>query len=98
MAYELDQFISDCRTSLKRDPGPTGREQVRLQARGTLHNKAFVDKYCGDNVERGLEGPRRRSGTEVPGSRAINDKAAFRRLTIMARHRRSTARQRCGPT
>ena len=22
MAYELDQFISDCRSSLTRDPGP----------------------------------------------------------------------------
>ena len=29
MSYELDQFIADCRASLKRDPGPGGRETVR---------------------------------------------------------------------
>jgi predicted metal-dependent enzyme (double-stranded beta helix superfamily) len=54
MAYELDQFIADCRNSLKRDPGPAGREQVRVDLERLLHNKDFVEKYCGDNVERGL--------------------------------------------
>jgi hypothetical protein len=29
MTYELDQFVSDCRTILTRDPGPKGREEVR---------------------------------------------------------------------
>ena len=29
MAYDLDQFIADCRTTLARDPGPAGRESVR---------------------------------------------------------------------
>ena len=29
MAYELDQFIADCRATLNRDPGPAGREDVR---------------------------------------------------------------------
>ena len=29
MGYDLDQFITDCRTSLERDPGPGGREAVR---------------------------------------------------------------------
>ena len=29
MAYDLDQFIADCRSTLARDPGPAGREQVR---------------------------------------------------------------------
>src|SRR5262249_48461607 len=55
MAYELDQFISDCRSSLKRDPGPTGREQVRVKLEELLRNKDFVEKYCGDDVERGLK-------------------------------------------
>jgi nuclear transport factor 2 (NTF2) superfamily protein len=27
--YDLDTFIADCRTSLSRDPGSSGREQVR---------------------------------------------------------------------
>ena len=29
MAYDLDQFIADTRATLKRDPGPAGRENVR---------------------------------------------------------------------
>ena len=29
MPYDLDQFITDCRKSLERDPGPAGREEVR---------------------------------------------------------------------
>ena len=52
MAYELDQFISDCRSSLKRDPGAGGREQVRANLEKLLSNKTFVEKYCGDDVER----------------------------------------------
>ena len=55
MAYELDQFIADCRNFLKRDPGPAGREQVRAHLERLLSNKDFVEKYCGDDVERGLK-------------------------------------------
>jgi hypothetical protein len=55
MAYELNQFIADCRTSLRRDPGPAGREQVRLKLEELLRNEQFVEKYCGDKVERGLK-------------------------------------------
>ena len=44
MAYELDQFISDCRNFLKSDPGPAGREQVRANLEKLLGNQAFVDK------------------------------------------------------
>jgi hypothetical protein len=54
MAYGLDQFIADCRASLKRDPGPAGREEVRLNLERLLGNKEFVEKYCGDKIERGL--------------------------------------------
>src|SRR5258708_35764325 len=31
MSYELDQFIADCRTALKRDPGPARREKVAAE-------------------------------------------------------------------
>ena len=55
MAYELDQFIADCRNFLKRDPGPGGREQVRANLEKLLGNQDFVETYCGDNVERGLK-------------------------------------------
>src|ERR1051325_9207994 len=55
MGYELDQFIADCRHSLKRDPGPAGREEVRANLERLLQNQDFVEKYCGDRVERGLK-------------------------------------------
>ena len=55
MSYNLDQFIADCRTALKRDPGPAGREQVRVKLEELLRNKAFIDKYCSDDVPRGLK-------------------------------------------
>ena len=57
MSYDLIQFIADCQTSLKRDPGPAGREKVRANLERLLSNKDFVEKYCGDNVERGLKVP-----------------------------------------
>ena len=55
MAYELDQFIADCRTSLARDPGPRGREQVRANLERLLANPDFIAKYCGDDQPRGLK-------------------------------------------
>ena len=55
MSYDLIQFIADCQTSLKRDPGPAGREKVRANLERLLSNKDFVEKYCGENVERGLK-------------------------------------------
>ena len=55
MAYDLDQFITDCRSTLSRDPGPAGRERVRVNLERLLANKDFVEKHCGDNVERGLK-------------------------------------------
>ncbi len=55
MSYNLDQFIADCRSALKRDPGPAGREQVRLKLEELLRNKEFIDEYCSDDVPRGLK-------------------------------------------
>ena len=55
MAYDLDQFIADCRAALARDGGPAGREQVRQNLERLLGNKGFIEKYCGDNVARGLK-------------------------------------------
>jgi hypothetical protein len=54
MAYDLDQFVSDCRTILRRDPGVAGREEVRVKLEHLLANPDFVEKYCGDAVPRGL--------------------------------------------
>jgi len=55
MPYDLDQFVSDCRSILKRDPGPSGREQVRVALERLLANNDFVEEYCGEQVPRGLK-------------------------------------------
>jgi len=55
MAYDLIQFIAECRAVLARDPGPAGREQVRVNLERLLDNKDFVEEYCGDTVPRGLK-------------------------------------------
>ena len=55
MAYDLDQFVSDCRATLKRDPGPKGREEVRVALERLLANKEFIETYCGEQVPRGLK-------------------------------------------
>ena len=55
MTYELNQFISDCRTILTRDPGPKGREEVRVLLEKLLSNPDFVHAHCGDDVPQGLK-------------------------------------------
>lgn len=55
MAYELDQFIADTRATLKRDPGPAGRESVRANLERLLANKDFVAATCGEDVPTGLK-------------------------------------------
>jgi predicted metal-dependent enzyme (double-stranded beta helix superfamily) len=54
MAYELDQFIADCRAILARDGGPNGREQVRKRLEQLLANPEFVRKHAGEDTPRGL--------------------------------------------
>ena len=55
MAYELNEFIADCRAILQRDPGPNGREDVRQRLEHLLANKDFVAATCGDDVPAGLK-------------------------------------------
>jgi hypothetical protein len=55
MAYDLDQFIADCRSTLARDPGPTGREQVRVNLERLLANPDYIGAYYGDDATRGLK-------------------------------------------
>jgi predicted metal-dependent enzyme (double-stranded beta helix superfamily) len=54
-AYDLDQFIADCRTTLARDPGPAGREQVMQNLECLLANKDFIAKHCGDDQPVGIK-------------------------------------------
>ncbi len=53
--YDLDQFIADARATLAKDPGPAGREQVRLDLEKLLANPDFISAYCGDDQPRGLK-------------------------------------------
>jgi predicted metal-dependent enzyme (double-stranded beta helix superfamily) len=46
MRYRLDQFIDDCRSILRRDPGPQGREQVRGKLESLLQNPDFIREHC----------------------------------------------------
>jgi len=46
MDYNLDQFIADCRNILSRDPGPKGREQVRVNLERLLANADFVRRIA----------------------------------------------------
>jgi hypothetical protein len=55
MAYDLEQFIADCRSTLARDPGPAGRDRVRADLERLLANANFVREYCGDDVPPGLK-------------------------------------------
>ena len=55
MAYDLSQFITDCRDILTRDPGPAGRERVRANLERLLANKDFVEECCGEAVPHGLK-------------------------------------------
>ena len=55
MAYELNEFIADCRAILQRDPGPAGREDVRQHLERLLANRDFVAQTCGDEVPAGLK-------------------------------------------
>jgi hypothetical protein len=79
MSYDLDQFIADCRGFLTRDPGPKGREQVRLHLERLLNNPDFVRAYCADDAPRGLK-VLYEPGTRLPDSRA--SQRQFNRIRI----------------
>ena len=55
MPYDLDQFIADCRAALSRNPGPKGREEVRVRLERLLSDPQAVARYCGDDVPKGLK-------------------------------------------
>jgi hypothetical protein len=55
MPYDLDQFIADCRAALGRDKGRKGREEVRTRLERLLSEPQFVERYCGDDVPKGLK-------------------------------------------
>ncbi len=75
MSYDLDRFVADCRGILSADPGPKGREEVRLRLERLLGEQDFIEKYCGDDAPRGLSVLYEDKGLGFQVLAHINDKA-----------------------
>jgi predicted metal-dependent enzyme (double-stranded beta helix superfamily) len=54
MTYGLDQLVADCRATLARDPGPSGREEIRVLLERLLRDDAFLARHCSDATPPGL--------------------------------------------
>jgi len=54
MPYDLSRFIDDCRATLKRDPGPAGREKIRALLERLLQDEDFIAAHCSDSAPKGL--------------------------------------------
>ena len=50
MAYTLEQFSTDCRAALLKDPGPAGRELVRQFTAKASADQEFVAKHFGRDM------------------------------------------------
>ncbi len=48
MPYDLDRFLADCRAILTKEPGPSGREQVRQHLEQLLSEPEFFARHCKD--------------------------------------------------
>src|SRR5262245_52741838 len=92
MAYDLNRFIADCRNILSRDPGPAGREQVRVNLERLLANKDLSKSIA---VTQCQADSRSCTGIQRLASRFLHTsttRRGSRRRTIMAPHGPSTAR------
>lgn len=54
MPYDLKQFIDDCRSTLRRDSGPAGREKIRTLLERLLKDKDFIAAHCAGHSPKGL--------------------------------------------
>ena len=54
MSYNLKPFIEECRAALRRDPGPAGRENVRVLLERLLRDEEFLAAHCADSTPKGL--------------------------------------------
>ena len=54
MSYDLNRFIDDCRAALGRDPGPAGREKIRVLLERLLKDEDFIAAHCSDLASKGL--------------------------------------------
>ena len=55
MAYELNQFIADCRNSLQARPRAQWPRAGARQSRAAAAKQGVRPKYCGEEVARGLK-------------------------------------------
>ena len=51
MSYTLEQFSTDCRAALQKDPSPAGRELVRQYTQRASSDADFVAKHLGPNTD-----------------------------------------------
>lgn len=50
MSLTLEQFVAECRRTLKADPGPKGRKEVCALVEEAVKDQEFVDRYFGPGV------------------------------------------------
>jgi hypothetical protein len=50
MGYTIENFAAECRRLLTVDPGPAGREQVRLLVEDVLKDEKFTREYLNENT------------------------------------------------
>jgi len=53
MAYPLEQFCTDCREAIRKDPGNGGREVIRDRLAELLKNQEFTAAHCAPERARG---------------------------------------------
>jgi predicted metal-dependent enzyme (double-stranded beta helix superfamily) len=54
VSYDLKRFVADCRGELTRDPGPAGREKVRVLLERLLKEKDFIAAHCSNATPKGF--------------------------------------------
>jgi predicted metal-dependent enzyme (double-stranded beta helix superfamily) len=54
MSYSLNRFVDDCRSTLRRDPGPAGREKIRAFLERLLQDEDFLAAHCSERTPKGL--------------------------------------------
>jgi hypothetical protein len=51
VSYTIEQFSTDCRTALQKDPGPAGRELVRQYTERACSDPDFIAGYLGPDAD-----------------------------------------------
>jgi predicted metal-dependent enzyme (double-stranded beta helix superfamily) len=54
MSYSLNRFVDDCRSTLRRDAGPAGREKIRALLERLLNDQDFIAAHCSERTPKGL--------------------------------------------